>query len=792
MRPLRRGPPARLATAARTDLDVSEATMEQTAGGTPRSGDLELDVDLRHDRSTGAPPDPVAAPSTARPASSGIGAPVELPPTSPPLGGVLVPGTPPPRGPQPRTASLDILRFHADTDVRYLNRELSWLQFNERVLALAEDPDVELLERAKFLAIFQSNLDEFFQVRVAGLKEQVAAEVTGTNPDRLSPSEQLAAIDELVTELSIRHATVFRDEVVPALAEQGIRYSEWGELDDDDREHLVTIFEDQVFPVLTPLAVDPAHPFPYISNLSLNLAVLVRDPSATETRFARVKVPPVLPRFVVLPDGERFVPLEQVIAAHLDRLFPGLEVVEHHAFRVTRNADFEVEEEEADDLLQAIESELTRRRFGRVVRLEVEPDMTEPVLALLIRELEIDRDDVITLPSPLDLSGLWALYDLDRPDLRYPPFLPTTQARLVPPQGEELDLFAAVRDGDVLVQHPYDSFTTSTQAFIEEAARDPQVLAIKVTLYRTSGPGSPVIKALLDAAEAGKQVVALVELKARFDEEANIVWARALEEAGVHVAYGVVGLKTHTKICLVVRNERGRIRRYAHIATGNYNDKTARIYEDIGLLTADPNLGADLTDLFNVLTGYSRQRAYRKLVTAPTAFRPRMLELIHREMEAPDGSIVAKMNSLVDAELIDALYAASRAGTPVDLIVRGICCLRPGVEGRSDHIRVRSIVGRYLEHSRIYRFGSAARGYDYLIGSGDWMPRNLDRRVEAIAPVEGPELEARLEEVLQVSLADDLLAWELGPDAVWRRVPTRVGVDAHLTLQERARQRSTR
>jgi polyphosphate kinase len=767
--------------------------------GEPQRGDVELDVDLR-DLGLGrpgerAPARPDGGSSERRPTPAGqpaqVEAPVELPGPSRAAGEVLVPGTPPPRQPQPRTESVGILRFHADdaSDVRYLNRELSWLQFNERVLALAEDPDLELLERAKFLAIFQSNLDEFFQVRVAGLKEQVAAEVTGKNPDRLTPTDQLVAIDELVTVLSVRHARVFREEVIPALGEEGIRYSEWAELDDDDRKHLVTIFEDQVFPVLTPLAVDPAHPFPYISNLSLNLAVLVRDPASTETRFARVKVPPVLPRFVVLPDGERFVPLEQVIAAHLDRLFPGLEVVEHHAFRVTRNADFEVEEEEADDLLLAIESELTRRRFGRVVRLEVEPDMTEPVLELLIRELEIDRDDVIVLPSPLDLSGLWALYDLDRPDLKYPVFLPTTQPRLVPLQGEELDLFATLRDGDVLVQHPYDSFTTSTQAFIEQAARDPSVLAIKVTLYRTSGPGSPVIKALLDAAEAGKQVVALVELKARFDEEANIVWARALEEAGVHVAYGVVGLKTHTKISLVVRDEGGRIRRYAHVGTGNYNDKTARIYEDIGLLTADPDLGADLTDLFNVLTGYARQRAYRKLVTAPTLFRPRMLELIHREMDAPDGAIVAKMNSLVDAEMIDALYEASRAGTPIDLIVRGICCLRPGVPGRSETIRVRSVVGRYLEHSRIYRFGSEARGYDYLIGSGDWMPRNLDRRVEALTPVEDPGLKARLEEILQVGLADDLLAWELGPDAVWRRVVTRIGVDTHRTLQERARHR---
>jgi polyphosphate kinase len=715
-------------------------------------------------------------------------------PAHPVVPDALVPGTPPPQESHPRPVTLGILPYHHgdDADVRYLNRELSWLQFNERVLALAENPNLALLERAKFLAIFQTNLDEFFQVRVAGLKEQLAAEVTGKNPDRLSPAEQLRAIGEVVTELSVRHATLFRDELIPALREEGVRYSEWEELDDEDRQHLVTIFEDQVFPVLTPLAVDPAHPFPYISNLSLNLAVLVRDPGTTETRFARVKVPPVLPRFVVLPDGERFVPLEQVIAAHLDRLFPGLEVVERHAFRVTRNADFEVEEEEADDLLLAIESELTRRRFGRVVRLEVEPDMTEPVLQLLVRELEIEHDDVIVLPSPLDLSGLWALYDLDRPDLKYGAFKPTTQSRLVPLAGEDLDLFAVLRDGDVLLQHPYDSFTTSTQAFIEAAARDPDVLAIKVTLYRTSGPGSPVIRALLDAAEAGKQVVALVELKARFDEEANIVWARALEEAGVHVAYGVVGLKTHTKICLVVRKEGGRVRRYAHIGTGNYNDKTARIYEDIGLLTADPALGADLTDLFNVLTGYARQRTYRRLVTAPTQFRARMLELIHREMEAPDGAILCKMNSLVDAELIDALYDASRAGTPVDLVVRGICCLLPGVPGRSETIRVRSIVGRYLEHSRVYRFGSEQRGYDYLIGSGDWMPRNLDRRVEALTPVEDPDLKLRLEEVLQVALADDLLAWELGPDAIWRRVPTRVGVESHLTLQERARHRSSR
>jgi polyphosphate kinase len=715
---------------------------------------------------------------------------VDLDPSRP----VFVPGTPPDRSPQPRQVTRAILDEHPDglDEVRHLNRELSWLQFDERVLAIAEDPELPLLERAKFLAIFSGNLDEFFQVRVAGLKEQADAEVTGSGADGMAPATQLRAIDDYVRDLARRAAELFSDEVVPGLEAHGIRFSGWAALDAEDRAHLVAIFEEQVFPVLTPLAVDPAHPFPYISNLSLNLAVVVRDPDDGEQHFARVKVPPILPRFLVLPDDERFVPLEQVIAAHLDRLFPGWDVVEHHAFRVTRNADFEVEEEEADDLLLAIESELTRRRFGRVVRLEVGPDMTEEVLGLLVRELEIDDDDVIELPGPLDLSGLWSLSDLDRPELKHPPLPPTIQPRLTAPAGEELDLFGVLREGDILVQHPYDAFTTSVQSFVETAAHDPAVLAIKITLYRTSGPGSPIISALLDAAEEGKQVVALVELKARFDEEANIEWARALEEAGVHVAYGVVGLKTHTKTCLVVRDDGDRVRRYAHIGTGNYNDKTARIYEDLGLLTADPDLGADLTDLFNVLTGYSRQSEYRRLLVAPTNFRERMIELIERETAADDGHILAKMNSLVDPRIIEALYAASAAGTRIDLIVRGICCLRPGAEGLSERITVRSIVGRYLEHSRIYRFGSEARGYDYLIGSGDWMPRNLDRRVEAIAPVIDPTLQARLEEILQVNLADDLLAWELTPDSTWRRVDPTRGVDTHLTLHERARRRSER
>lgn len=717
--------------------------------------------------------------------------PLPVPPLAP-LDDVLVPGSLTRSRPHPRDVTLDILASHPTPheQIRYLNRELSWVQFNERVLALAEDPELELLERAKFLAIFQTNLDEFFQVRVAGLKEQEAAEVSGNNPDGMSPTAQLDALRVVVPELANRHAQIFREQLVPALATAGVRFCDVADLDEDDRRHLQLIFEDRVFPVLTPLAVDPAHPFPYISNLSMNLAVLVGEPGTQQRHFARVKVPPVLPRFLIMPDGERIVPLEQVIAENLDRLFPGLEVLEHHVFRVTRNADFEVEEEEADDLLLAIETELTRRRFGRVVRLEVTPDMSDEAVDLLIRELDISADDVMVIPGTLDLSGLWSLYDLDRPDLKQPSFAPTTQPLLAEAATPDLDIFEAIAHADVLVQHPYDAFTTSVQAFVEQAAHDPDVLAIKQTLYRTSGPGSPVIRALLDAAEEGKQVVALVELKARFDEEANIEWARALEEAGVHVAYGVVGLKTHTKIALVVRSESGKVRRYAHIGTGNYNDKTARIYEDIGLLTADPDLGQDLSDLFNVLTGYSKQSEYRKLVVAPTTFRSRMLEQIARERDAEDGHIVAKMNSLVDGQIIEALYDAAATGTPIDLIVRGICCLRPGVQGLSETITVRSIVGRYLEHSRIFRFGSPARGYDHLIGSGDWMTRNLSRRVEALTPVEDPRLQRRLEEILAVNLADDVLAWELGSDGRWRRVPCLRGVDTHLTLQERARRRA--
>ncbi|MFT5222442.1 MAG: polyphosphate kinase, partial [Glaciecola sp.] len=586
-------------------------------------------------------------------------------------------------------------------------------------------------------------------------------------------------------------SSLFRDELVPALQSEGIRFSEWSTLNDDDRLHLDQEFEAKVFPVLTPLAVDPAHPFPWISNLSLNLAVFVRDPRSDETLFARVKVPALLPRFVVLPDGERFVPIEQIIAAHLDRLFPGMEVVAHHAFRVTRNADLIVEEEEADDLLLAIQSELTRQRFGRVVRLEVEPTMTDSVLAMLAHELDVDPEHVYVVPAPLDLSGLFSLHELDRPELKYPEFRPVTPARIQGSSSERADLFAAIRRGEVLLHHPYEDFTTSVAAFIEQAARDPQVLAIKQTLYRTSGAGSPIVKSLVKAAERGKQVVALVELKARFDEQSNIERARVMEEAGVHVVYGVAGLKTHTKTALVVRREDdGRLRRYFHIGTGNYNDKTARVYEDLSILSCDPDLGADLSDLFNLLSGYSAQAEYRRLLVAPQTFRPRMVQMIRDEAAADDGHICAKMNSLVDPEIIQELYAASKAGTRIELIVRGTCTLRPGLPGLSENITVRSIVGRYLEHSRIYRFGSKRRGHHYWTGSGDWMTRNLDRRVEAITPVTDERLMDRLAEILEINLQDDTLAWELEPDGRWLRVAHTRGVETHVQLQRLARNRA--
>ncbi len=675
----------------------------------------------------------------------------------------------------------------------YINRELSLLDFQERVLALSEDESLPLLERAKFLAIFSTNLDEFFQVRVAGLKDQVAAGVSSATPDGLTPAQQLDAIRRRIAILVDRQSGVFLERVVPALAAAGIRMCDLASLGDEDRKQMQRVFDD-VFPVLTPLAVDPGHPFPYISNLSLNLAVIVRDPVTGERRFARVKVPPLLPRFVFLPDGERFVPLEQVIAAHLDALFPGMEIECQYPFRVTRNTDLTLEvDEEADDLLAAVEMELRRRRFGQAVRVEVDAGMSQEARRLLERELEVEPNDVFEVRGPLDLGGLWALHELDRADLKVEPWHPVTPPELAADENDRADVFAALRERDILVHHPYESFKTTVEAFIRQAASDPKVLAIKQTLYRTSGD-SPIVKSLIRAAERGKQVSALVELKARFDEQANIAWARALEEAGVHVVYGLVGFKTHSKTALVVRQEDDGIRRYCHVGTGNYNPKTARIYEDIGLLSADADLGADLTDLFNFLTGYSRQQRYRKVLLAPTHLRARIVELIERECSGPKpGRIVMKVNSLVDKAVIDALYLASSAGTSIDLIVRSMCGLRPGVPELSENIRVRSIVGRYLEHSRIFAFGDPAHGpVRYLIGSADMMARNLDKRIEVLVPVEAPDLQDRLREILDVELADDVLAWQLAADGSWSKVPTDEGLSSHVRLQQLAEERVRR
>jgi len=658
---------------------------------------------------------------------------------------------------------------------RYLNRELSWLDFNARVLALAADQSLPLLERAKFLAIFASNLDEFYMVRVAGLKRRDEMGLSVRSADGLSPREQLRRISERTQQLASRHAQVFLDSVRPALDGEGIVIVTWSELDDAERGRLSTYFHEQVFPVLTPLAVDPAHPFPFVSGLSLNLAITVKHPDGGQ-HFARIKVPDNVERFVSLsaregsPHVARFLPMEELIAAFLPVLFPGLEIVEHHAFRITRNADFEVEEDRDEDLLKALERELARRRFGSPVRLEVSDDMTESMLELLLRELDVAPGDVVEVPGLLDLSSLWQVYGVDRPALKDPPFVPATPAAFGERETPK-SIFATLRDGDVLVHHPYDSFSTTVQRFIEQAAADPNVLAIKQTLYRTSGD-SPIVNALIDAAEAGKQVVALVEIKARFDEQANIKWARALEQAGVHVVYGLIGLKTHCKTCLVVRREGSTIRRYCHIGTGNYNPKTARLYEDVGLLTAAPDIGADLTDLFNSLTGYSRKETYRNLLVAPYGVRRGIVERIDREIAATrdgaEGRIRLKANALVDEQVIDALYRASQAGVRVEVVVRGICALRPGGPGFSENITVRSILGRFLEHSRIIHFRAID---EYWIGSADMMHRNLDRRVEVMAQVKDPRLTAQLGDIFESALDPGTRCWELGADGSWTALP---------------------
>jgi polyphosphate kinase len=678
-----------------------------------------------------------------------------------------------------------------DAAGRYENRELSWLEFNARVLALAENPDVPLLDRVRFVAIYSNNLDEFFQVRVAGVHEQLEANAPG-GPDGLTPAQALAAIQARVRTLSTRRNRILMKSIIPSLAKEGIRIVGWTDLTKADRAAMQRRFEAQIFPVLTPLAVDPGHPFPYVSDLSLNLAVVVRDPTTRERRFARVKLPQNLPRFIAVEDGARYIPIEQLVAAHVDRLFPGMEIIAQHPFRVTRDADMEVEADEAEDLLAAIEeSVLRRQRSLEAVRLEVDPTMPKSIVALLLEELDLTSRDVYVTKPFVGLGSMMELTKINRPDLRYEPWPSVTQQRLVPVARGARTMFEVIAEGDLLVQHPYDSWDTSVAAFLDAAAKDPKVLAIKQTLYRTSLRDSPVIQALIRAAAAGKQTVAMVELKARFDEQANIEWARLLEEAGVHVVYGVVGLKTHAKLSMVVRDEDGQIRRYCHVGTGNYHPGTATAYEDIGLMTADSKIGSDVSDLFNYITGYSRQDDYRLVLVAPLALRRELLALIEEETRAgADGRIIMKMNSLVDPQMIDALYDASATGVEIDLIVRGACCLRAQVPNLSEHIRVRSLVGRFLEHSRVFRFGSERRGVRYFMGSADLMQRNLDHRVEAVVPVLDPELQLHLQEILRIELEDDALAWELGPKG-WSKVPPGTHVNANEALMALARSRTS-
>ncbi len=655
---------------------------------------------------------------------------------------------------------------------RFLDRELSWLHFNQRVLALSEDPALPLLERARFLAIVASNLDEFFMVRVAGLKRRIAAGVAVRAASGMMPREVLDQIWTVSGELQARHAACFRDQIVPALADEGITLVRWDDLDREEQKQCKRLFKERVFPVLTPLAVDPAHPFPYISGLSLNLAVLVRNPKTDKEHFARVKVPQIFTRFVPL-GNQRFVPLEDVIGEHLKRLFPGMDIMSVNTFRVTRNEDLEVEEDDAENLLAALEKELLRRRFGPPVRLEVEENIDTHVLELLTSELGVTESEVFRLPGPLDLRGLHGITDLDREDLKYPNFVPATHSLLAPVESSSpVDVFKALQRSDVLLHHPYDSFSTSVQRFIEQAAADPQVLAIKQTLYRTSGD-SPIIDALVDAAESGKQVLVIVEIKARFDESANIRWARKLEHAGCHVVYGLVGLKTHCKLSMVVRDEPEGIRRYTHIGTGNYNPKTARMYEDFGLLTTDETIGEDVAHLFNNLSGYSRNASYAELMVAPDSVRTGLLDLIraetaHHKAGRP-ARIRLKANSIVDEAVIDALYQASRAGVPIDLLIRGICAVRPGVPGLSETIKVKSILGRYLEHSRIMWFENGGEPLAY-IGSADLMHRNLDRRVEVLVKLPSATETDEVTRLLDLAFSDHTAGFSLDSDGEWAAV----------------------
>lgn len=674
---------------------------------------------------------------------------------------------------------------------RMFNREVSWLDFNARVLALAEDATVPLLERVRFLAIFFDNLDEFFRVRVAGLLDRKEAGTDTAGPDGMTTSEQLAAINERTRELVAIADRLYTTDLVERLHQAEVHIVEWDDLTAGERRHLGQVFAERVFPVLTPLAVDPGHPFPYLSDLSLNLAVQVRDPDTEVQRFARVKVPGILPGFLALPDGERFIGLAALIEAHLDELFPGMEVVDHHAFRVTRNASMIVDAGDADDLLEVVEQEIRQRRFGRAVRLEIAEGMSDAIREMLISELELEADDVHVRRAPLNLTSLTAVADIDRPDLTYSRWKPVLPSALG--AGDDVDVFRVLKSGEVFVHHPYESFTGTVEAFIRTAADDPAVLAIKMTLYRTSGD-SEIVKALIRAAEAGKQVAVVIEVTARFDEEANIRWARRLEKAGVHVVYGLVGLKVHTKIALVVRSEGSGLRRYCHVGTGNYNPRTARYYEDMGLLSADSDLADDLGQLFNSLTGLGRQVPAKRIVAAPTHLRETLAHLIEREIAAGPGQgwIVAKTNALTDTDIIERLYAASQAGVEIDLTVRGACSLRPGVPGLSENIRVRSILGRFLEHSRIYRFANG-NGMDrplVYIGSADLMPRNLNRRVEAVVELTAPTTLRRVDEVLAVLTSDELRAWHLQPGGEWIRSGQPGDEDPQERLHELASARS--
>ncbi|MFZ9744256.1 MAG: RNA degradosome polyphosphate kinase [Aquiluna sp.] len=670
---------------------------------------------------------------------------------------------------------------------RFLERELSWLDFNQRVLELAEDPTTPLLERINYLSIFASNLDEFFMVRVASLKRRIATGIAVTSPSGLSPQQVLQEISERTRVLQQRHSALFMDELLPKLAEADINLVHISSLTEDEKKKLHEYFTMQVFPVLTPLAVDPAHPFPYISGLSLNLAVVLRNPKTKGEHFARVKVPPLLPRFVSVPDSaNRYIPLEDVMGEFLGELFPGMEVTQHHTFRVTRNEDLEVDEEEGENLLIQLEKELLRRRFGPPVRLEVAQDIDEKVLNLLQRELDIEISEVYSLPEPLDLRSLNSFYRLKRPELKFEPHQITTNPYLEADEDEAADIFAALREREVLVHHPYESFSTSVQAFLEQAAQDPQVLAIKQTLYRTSGD-SPIMDALIEAAEAGKQVLALVEIKARFDEQNNISWARKLESAGVHVVYGLVGLKTHCKLSLVIRQEGDQLRRYCHVGTGNYNPKTARYYEDLGLLTARDEVGEDLTKLFNLLSGYASEPKYKAMLTSPGGVREGLSERIQREIDnhkaGKPARVALKLNSLVDERIIDQLYLASQAGVPIDVLVRGMCALKPGVKGLSETIRVRSVLGRYLEHSRIFYFENNGNP-DVFIGSADMMHRNLDRRVETLVKIVQPDQIEQLRNILNLGFSDEVASWHLQADGTWLRKSTAASGEKLADLQD--------